>query len=251
MLTDNELLRYSRQIMLQNIDIQGQHQIRQANLLIVGLGGLGSPVALYLASAGIGQLTLADDDQVDVSNLQRQIIHQDSHQGMDKVESAAKRIRQINPECKISTINQRLDVEQLRSLLPNIDLVVDCCDNFVTRFALNKLCWKTKTPLVSGAAIRWEGQLTSFLMKPESACYACVYDSQSSVDQSCSENGVLGPIVGTIGSLQALEAIKILTGAGKPLVGELLLFDGTDLSFNKIKFVKKQDCPVCSQSNVG
>jgi molybdopterin-synthase adenylyltransferase len=247
MLSDEELLRYSRQIMLQQIDIAGQQTLRVAHVLVLGAGGLGSPVLLYLAAAGIGQLTIVDDDQVDSSNLQRQIIHQESTQGIDKVESAKQRIKQINPSCKVNTISQRLDLQSMKQVLSSIDLVVDCCDNFTTRFMLNEVCWQSKTPLVSGAAIRWEGQLTTFLMKPDSACYACLYDTDSYTDQSCSENGVLGPIVGTIGSLQALEAIKVLSGAGKPLAGCLMLFDGMDQSFSKIKFNKKKDCSVCSK----
>ena len=246
MLSDEELLRYSRQIMLQQIDIDGQQKLSDASVLVVGVGGLGSPVALYLAAAGIGSLTLVDDDQVDSSNLQRQIIHQESCQGIDKVESAKQRLEQINPSCKLELINKRLDKSSIENLLSNIDLVVDCCDNFETRFMLNEVCWQSKTPLVSGAAIRWEGQLTTFLMEPDSACYACLYDNDTHTDQSCSENGVLGPIVGTIGSLQALEAIKVITGAGTPSAGCLILFDGIDLSFNKIKFRKKKGCLVCS-----
>ena len=247
MLNDEELLRYSRQIMLQQIDIAGQQKLTSAHVLVLGVGGLGSPVALYLAAAGIGRITLVDDDQVDSSNLQRQIIHQESTQGVDKVESAKQRLAQLNPSCKVDIINQRLDKSSLQSVLSSVDLVVDCCDNFSTRFMLNEVCWQAKIPLVSGAAIRWEGQLTTFLMKPDSACYACLYDTDSYTDQSCSENGVLGPIVGTIGSLQALEAIKVITGAGVPLSGWLMLFDGTELSFNKIKFNKKKNCSVCSQ----
>jgi molybdopterin-synthase adenylyltransferase len=247
MLSDDELLRYSRQIMLQQIDIAGQEKIGQAHILVMGVGGLGSPVALYLAAAGVGKLTLVDDDQVDSSNLQRQIIHQDSNQGLDKVESAKQRLKQVNPRCKIEVINRRLDKRSLTEALANIETVVDCCDNFTTRFLLNEVCWELKIPLVSGAAIRWEGQLTTFMMQSESACYACLYDRDSHADQSCSENGVLGPVVGTIGSLQALEAIKVITGAGKPLSGSLLLFDGMDVSFNKIKFKKKSGCVVCSK----
>lgn len=246
MLSDEQLLRYSRQIMLRQLDIAGQQKLSDAHVLIIGVGGLGSPVALYLAAAGIGQLTIVDDDQVDSSNLQRQIIHQESSQGLDKVESAKQRLEQINSSCKVAIINQRLNKQSIVGTLSDIDLVVDCSDNFATRFMLNDVCWQSRIPLVSGAAIRWEGQLTTFLMNTESACYACLYDADSHTDQSCSENGVLGPIVGIIGSLQALEAIKVISGAGTPLAGRLLLFDGTDLSFNKIKFKKKKSCLVCS-----
>ena len=246
MLTDEELLRYSRQIMLLQIDIAGQEKLKAAHVVILGVGGLGSPVALYLAAAGVGKLTLVDDDQVDVSNLQRQIAHQQDQQGIDKVISAKARLKAINPDCKIELINKRLNQKQMQDCFSNADLVTDCSDNFATRFLVNQVCYQTKTPLVSGAAIRWEGQLSTFLMNDESPCYECLYEQDAYADQSCSDNGVLGPIVGIIGSMQALEAIKVITGAGQPLVGVLSLFDGMDMSFNKIKFKKRNACSTCS-----
>lgn len=248
MLTDDELLRYSRQIMLQQIDIAGQEKLKEAHVVVLGLGGLGSPVAMYLAAAGIGKLTLIDDDQVDSSNLQRQIIHHQNAQGMDKVESAKQTLLEINPQCEIVTINKRLNSLELQETLNDAQVLADCCDNFNTRFITNEACFKQKLPLVSGAAIRLEGQLTTFLMDGQSGCYECLYDRESYSDESCSENGILGPVVGMIGSMQALETIKLITGAGDPLSGILVLFDGSDMSLNKIRFKKKNGCTTCSSN---
>ncbi|MBV1909090.1 MAG: molybdopterin-synthase adenylyltransferase MoeB [Kangiellaceae bacterium] len=248
MLTDDELLRYSRQIMLPQIDIEGQQKLKEAHVIVLGLGGLGSPVALYLAAAGVGHLTLIDDDQVEVSNLQRQIIHQHESQGQDKVQSALQSIKQLNPLTKVSVINRRLEQPKLLSSLGDCSVVADCSDNFKTRFMVNEVCVKTQTPLVSGAAIRWEGQLTTFPMDDNSSCYACLYDLDSHTDESCVANGVVGPVVGIIGSMQALEVIKLITGAGKLLTSNLLLFDGMDMSCNKIKYKKNTACSVCSHS---
>ena len=246
MLTDDQLLKYSRQIMLPQIDIDGQDKLSQSHVLIIGLGGLGSPVAMYLATSGIAEITLIDDDKVDISNLQRQIIHQHNSNGMNKVASAKERLETLNPECKINTISKRLSENELNLLIQKINVVADCSDNFETRFLINKVCFENKTPLVSGAAIKWEGQLTTFMMDGKSPCYRCLYDDNSSTDQSCSQNGIVGPVVGIIGSMQALEIIKVITGAGIPAVAELTLLDGLDMSFNKIKYAKKNDCPVCS-----
>ena len=245
MLTDEQLLKYSRQIMLQQIDIDGQQRLLNSHVLILGLGGLGSPVAMYLATAGVGELTLIDDDKVDLSNLQRQIVHQEDSQNKYKVDSAKEQLLKLNPEIKINVINQRLDEASLTKIVSNIDVVADCCDNFETRFMLNRVCFQNKKPLVSGAAIRWEGQLTTFTMEENSPCYQCLYDVDSFTDQTCAHNGVVGPVVGIIGSMQALEVIKVLTCSGKPAEGELILFDGLELSFSKIKFGKKDGCGVC------
>jgi len=245
MLTDEQLLKYSRQIMLPQIDIDGQQALLNSHLLILGLGGLGSPVAMYLATAGIGEITLIDDDKVDLSNLQRQIIHQQDSQEKYKVESAKESLLKLNSEIKINCINQRLDEKSLNNIIASVDIVADCCDNFETRFMLNRVCFHNKKPLVSGAAIRWEGQLTSFTMKEGTPCYQCLYDKDSFTDQTCAHNGVVGPVVGIIGSMQALEVIKLITGSGKPAVGELTLFDGLDMSFSKIKYGKKEGCGIC------
>ncbi|MDQ7051016.1 MAG: molybdopterin-synthase adenylyltransferase MoeB [Enterobacterales bacterium] len=247
MLSDQQLLQYSRQILLPDIDIEGQQKIIDAHVVIVGLGGLGSPVALYLAAAGVGKLTLVDDDRVDVSNLQRQIVHSFESQQQLKVDSAKQSLLKLNPSCQIDTLNQRLNEDKMSALVEKSTLVCDCSDNFSTRFLLNRVCFSHKKPLISGAAIRWEGQLTSFTMQPNTACYRCLYDENDSTDVSCEQNGIIGPVVGTIGCLQATEAIKAISAAGQLAVGQLLLFDALDCSFSKINFEQKADCPVCYQ----
>ena len=249
MLSDNQLIKYSRQIMLPQIDIAGQEKLNEAHAVIVGLGGLGSPVAMYLATSGIRKLTLIDDDQVDVSNLQRQVIHNENSIGKKKVTSAKESIEALNSDCIVNIIDWRLNEQEFEDRLAEVNVLVDCCDNFETRFLLNRVCFKTKTPLVSGSAIRWEGQLTTFIMKESTPCYQCLYDDNSATDQNCSQNGIVGPVVGIIGSMQALETIKVITGAGTLSVGELTLFDGLDMSFNKINYSKKDDCPVCNKTN--
>jgi molybdopterin-synthase adenylyltransferase len=246
MLSDNQLLRYSRQIMLPKIDIEGQQKLLDSHVVILGLGGLGSPVAMYLASAGIGELTLIDDDLVELSNLQRQIIHQDSNVGQTKVASAKVALQKINSDCVINIIDERLKESQLNEIISNKTIVVDCCDNFETRFMLNRICFTHKVPLVSGAAIRWEGQLSTFLMTADLPCYRCLYEEDSFTDQTCSQNGVVAPLVGIIGSMQAMEAIKVIVDAGIPVAGQLKLFDGLDMEWRTIKFKKRDDCPVCS-----
>ncbi len=235
--------------MLPQIDIAGQEKLNEAHAVIVGLGGLGSPVAMYLATSGIRKLTLIDDDQVDVSNLQRQVIHNENSIGKKKVTSAKESIEALNSDCIVNIIDWRLNEQEFEDRLAEVNVLVDCCDNFETRFLLNRVCFKTKTPLVSGSAIRWEGQLTTFIMKESTPCYQCLYDDNSATDQNCSQNGIVGPVVGIIGSMQALETIKVITGAGTLSVGELTLFDGLDMSFNKINYSKKDDCPVCNKTN--
>ncbi len=247
MLSDQQLAQYSRQILLPDIDIEGQEKLLAAHVVIVGLGGLGSPVALYLAAAGIGKLTLIDDDRVDMSNLQRQIVHRFESQQQLKVDSAKQNLLQLNPHCQIETISQRLDEDKMSVLVQKASLVCDCSDNFATRFLLNRVCFRHKKTLVSGAAIRWEGQLSSFTMQPNTACYRCLYDENDSTDLSCEQNGIIGPVVGTIGCLQATEAIKAISGAGQLVAGQLLLFDAFDGSFSRINFEQKHDCPVCHQ----
>jgi adenylyltransferase/sulfurtransferase len=246
-MNEEQLLRYSRQIMLPDFDIAGQEKLLAAKVLIVGLGGLGSPVALYLAAAGVGELWLADHDVVDLSNLQRQIAHGNSDIGRTKVESAADAVRAINPQLQVHTINEKLVGELLNSSVAAVDLVVDCSDNFHTRFALNASCWKNKKPLVSGAAIRSEGQLMVIdSRRADSPCYRCLYDDAVQDEQlSCSQNGVLAPLVGVIGTLQALEALKLLANYGEPSIGKLLLFDGKSLEWRSLILPRAKDCPVC------
>lgn len=245
MLSDSQLLQYSRQIMLPSIDIEGQQRLMDAHVMIIGVGGLGSPVAMYLAAAGVGKLTLVDDDKVELTNLQRQIIHKQSAINFDKVDSAKTALQELNAQCQVSAINQRLNEIQLLSLSQRATVVVDCSDNFETRFLLNRVCYTNKTPLVSGAAIRWEGQLSTYVMKKGTPCYRCLYEEDSFNEQTCAQNGVVAPLVGVVGSMQALEAIKIICRAGKAVTGRLMLFDGLEMEWRTIKFKQRQDCPVC------
>lgn len=244
---DNALLRYSRQILLPEIDANGQQKLLDARALIIGLGGLGSPVAMYLAAAGIGTLELVDDDDVDLSNLQRQIAHDTASIGLPKVESAAQRLKGINPHCQTLTHKRRLDDDELSQAIAAADLVVDCCDNFPTRFLLNRLCHQHQTPLVSGAAIRWEGQISVFHYQNNKGCYRCLYSEEGDDAERCSENGVIAPLVGIIGSLQALEAIKVISGAGETLQDRLLILDSLHQQWRTLKLRPDPACPVCGQ----
>lgn len=250
MLTDEELLRYSRQILLAQIDIDGQLRIKDSRALIIGLGGLGSPVALYLAAAGVGTLHLADFDTVDLTNLQRQIIHDSASVGQPKVDSALARLRAINPDINLVPHRQALDEDSLAAAVDAVDLVLDCSDNFGTREAVNAACVKAGKPLVSGAAIRLEGQLSVFdPRRPESPCYHCLYGHGSDAELTCSEAGVVGPLVGLVGSLQALEALKLLAGFGEPLVGRLLLIDALGTRFRELRVKRDPGCAVCGTAH--
>ncbi len=246
MLTDEELLRYSRQILLQQVDIDGQLRLKQSRALIIGVGGLGSPVALYLAAAGVGELHLADFDTVDLTNLQRQIIHDSHSVGVSKVDSAITRLTAINPEIKLVPHRVALDEDSLAAAVEAVDLVLDCSDNFTTREAVNAACVAAGKPLVSGAAIRLEGQLSVFdPRRAESPCYHCLYGHGSESELTCSEAGVIGPLVGLVGSLQALEALKMLAGFGEPMVGRLLLIDALGSRFRELKVKRDPGCSVC------
>ncbi|GFM63430.1 molybdopterin-synthase adenylyltransferase MoeB [Pseudomonas cichorii] len=246
MLTDQELLRYSRQILLQHVDIEGQIRLKSSRALIVGLGGLGSPVALYLAAAGVGELHLADFDSVDLTNLQRQVIHDSQSIGQAKVDSAMARLTAINPEVTLVAHRTALDADSLSAAVQGVDLVLDCSDNFSTREAVNAACVAVGKPLVSGAAIRLEGQLSVFdPRRAESPCYHCLYGHGSEAELTCSEAGVIGPLVGLVGSLQALEALKLLAGFGEPLVGRLLLIDALSTRFRELKVKRDPACGVC------
>lgn len=244
-MNDDQLLRYSRQIMLPQIDVEGQEKLLAARVLIIGMGGLGSPIAMYLAAAGVGHLVLVDDDVVELSNLQRQIAHGTSNIGLSKVESAKKTIKNLNPEIKITTYAERLENKNLSDEIEAADLVIDATDNFATRFALNDNCVKSNTPLVSGAAIRMEGQVSVFNKTADSPCYRCLYKDEGELDTSCSANGVLSPVVGIIGSIQATEAIKVLLGIGDCLDGKLLLLDALHMEWRTLKLKKDPECPVC------
>ncbi|MBA1146203.1 molybdopterin-synthase adenylyltransferase MoeB [Ectothiorhodospiraceae bacterium WFHF3C12] len=243
---DEQLLRYSRQIMLAGLDIEGQERLLGATALIVGLGGLGSPIAMYLAAAGVGRLILADFDEVDLTNLQRQIVHETDAVGTAKVESAAARLRGLNPEITVEPVNQRLDAENLHSLVGRADVVVEGTDNFTTRFAVNRACVAAARPLVAGAAIRMEGQVAVFDARdPESACYRCVFPEAGETEERCAETGVLAPVPGIIGSIQATEAIKLLTGLGEPLINRMLILDAAAMTWRTLKLRRDPACPVC------
>ncbi len=244
---DEQLLRYSRQILLPEVDIDGQERLLSAHVLIVGLGGLGCPVAMYLASAGVGSLTLADFDVVELSNLQRQIAHTSHRLGESKVASAAVTLASLNPSVAVECVNQKLEGQALLDQVARADVVVDCSDRFSTRFAINRACVKTQTPLVSGAAIRMEGQLAIFdARQAHSPCYECLYPPSGDEQLSCSEAGVLAPLVGVIGSLQALETIKLITRCGESSVGKLLVYDAKSLSWHSLNIPKKSQCGTCS-----
>ncbi len=249
-MNDEQLLRYSRQIMLPAIGVEGQQRLLASCVLIVGLGGLGAPVAMYLAAAGVGRLILADFDKVDLTNLQRQIIHGTDDIGRPKVASAKARVKEINPEVAVECFDTRLDEHALAQQVANADAVVDCSDNFRTRFTINAASVATGTPLISGAAIRWEGQVSVFAGKRGGPCYQCLYPADGHTDETCSENGILAPVVGIIGSLQATETIKVLTGAGETLNGRLLLFDALQMEWRCVGLSSDPACPVCGIGNV-
>lgn len=245
-LSDDELLRYSRQILLPQIDVAGQLRLKQSRVLIVGLGGLGSPVALYLTAAGVGELHLADFDTVDLTNLQRQIIHDSNQVGVAKVDSAMARLAAINPQIALVAHRSALDEDSLAAAVSAVDLVLDCSDNFTTREAVNAACVASGKPLVSGAAIRLEGQLAVFDPRDTSSpCYHCLYGHGSEAELTCSEAGVVGPLVGLVGSLQALEALKLLAGFGESLVGRLLLIDALGSRFRELRVKRDPGCAVC------
>jgi adenylyltransferase/sulfurtransferase len=246
-MNDEQLLRYSRQILMPQIGMEGQQKLQDAHVAIIGAGGLGSPVAMYLASAGVGRLTIVDDDTVELSNLQRQLLHTDSDIGRTKVDSAADTLRTIKPDVRINALATRLDKRQLEQLADDADILVDASDNFATRFAINAACVATGTPLVSGAAVRMEGQLSVFTPgHNNSPCYRCLYREGEDPDQTCADNGVLAPIVGVIGTLQALETLKLLLEIGESLCGRVLIFDGLDHEWRSIKLSRDPGCPVCS-----
>ncbi|WP_417565951.1 molybdopterin-synthase adenylyltransferase MoeB [Marinobacter sp.] len=247
MLSDEELLRYSRQILMPRFDIAGQERLKSARVLVIGAGGLGCPVALYLGAAGVGHLTLVDDDTIELANLQRQIGFEQDQLGDPKAESLAGRVHRINPLVSVTALNQRLDGEELVRQVEEVNLVVDCSDNFNTRFALSRACVAAKVPLVSGAAIRGEGQLSVYDSRQErSPCYHCLYPEQGNEDLTCSEAGVIAPLVGMIGAAQAMEAIKVISGIGTPLVGRLLILDAWEMQWREMKLARDPSCPVCS-----
>lgn len=245
-MNDEQLLRYSRQIMLPQIDVVGQEKLLQSTALIVGMGGLGSPVAMYLAASGVGHLLIVDHDRVDLTNLQRQIIHTTDDINEQKVISAKRNLLKLNPQIRVTAIAEKLDTNTLNQWLPEVDVVLDASDNFATRFAINKACVATRTPLVSGAAIQFEGQVIVFNNKPDSPCYQCLYQDIQEPDVTCSENGVLAPVTGIIGAVQATEAIKLLTGVGKTLQSRLMILDALNMEWRTITLNRDPHCKICS-----
>jgi molybdopterin/thiamine biosynthesis adenylyltransferase len=247
-MTDEQLLRYSRHILLEEIGVEGQERIAAGHALVIGAGGLGSPVALYLGTAGVGRLTLVDHDAVDLTNLQRQIAHNLARVGMPKAESARAAIEAINPEVLVRPLVQRADAQLLDELVGAADVVVDCCDNFATRHAVNRACVAHRKPLVSGAAIRFDGQLSVFDLRDDrSPCYACVFPPSQDLEETrCATMGVFAPLVGIIGAMQAAEALKILAQAGTPLTGRLQMLDGRAMEWSEVRVARQAACPVCA-----
>jgi molybdopterin/thiamine biosynthesis adenylyltransferase len=248
---DDELLRYSRHILLDEIGIEGQERIAKSHAVVIGAGGLGSPVALYLGSAGVGRITVVDHDVVDMTNLQRQIAHTMARVGEPKVASIETAIHAINPNVQVTPVIARADAALLDALVATADVVLDCCDNFTTRHAINEACVKHRKPLVSGAAIRFDGQVCVYdLRNSNSPCYACVFPPDSTFEETrCATMGVFAPLVGIIGSIQAAEALKLLSGAGRPLTGRLLMLDGRGMELNEVRIGRQTDCPVCGKAH--
>ena len=245
-LSDHALSRYSRHILLPQVGIEGQEKLLEARVLVVGLGGLGSSAAMYLAASGVGHMLIADYDHVDLSNLQRQPIHNTESIDMRKTESAQKTLYRLNPNIKITPIDQKMDLELLQRQVADVDVVVDATDNFEVRYAINEACWHAQIPLVHGAAIRMEGQLSVFdARNTESPCYQCLYTEGTYVDESCVANGILSPVVGVIGSMQAIEALKILLNLKDTLVGRLLLFDAQTMNWRELRVRRNTKCKVC------
>jgi adenylyltransferase/sulfurtransferase len=244
---DQQLLRYSRHILLPEIGIEGQERLRDARALVVGAGGLGCPAALYLAASGVGKLTLADPDSVDLTNLQRQILYGTDSVGKPKVDEAKNALNALNPEVAVTVLKKRLEAGDLDDLVGTSDVVLDCSDNFATRHALNRACVKRRRPLVSGAAIRFDAQVTVFdLRRPDAPCYACLYPEDGAVEEvQCSQMGVFAPLTGIVGALQAMEAVKLLAHAGSSLNGQLLLVDARIPEWRSVRVKKDPACPVC------
>jgi adenylyltransferase/sulfurtransferase len=251
-MNDEQLLRYSRHILLDEVGVEGQQRLLDAQVLIIGAGGLGSPAALYLASAGIGHIILADGDTVDLTNLQRQILHTQDRVGQAKALSGAVALRSVNPEVQIEPVSSRLAGDALDVLLARADVVLDCCDNFATRHEVNRACVRHRTPLVSGAAIRFAGQLAVFDSRREhTPCYNCLFPEGDDVEETrCAVTGVFAPLTGIIGAMQAAEALKLIAGSGEVVLGRLWLLDGLSMDWRSVKFGQDPECPVCSTGSV-
>ena len=247
-MNDHQLLRYSRHILLPQIEYDGQEKLTQSHVFIVGAGGLGSPVAMYLAASGVGTLTICDFDAVDLTNLQRQIIHTTQSVGINKAVSAQQAIFELNPEVSVQAVQTKSTEAEMATLVAQADVVVDCSDNFATRYALNRLCFQHKTPLVSGAAIRFEGQISVFdFRNVTTPCYHCLYpDVGNDQEMRCADNGVFAPLVGMIGTAQAAEVLKLILNVGETLQGRLLLLDALTAEWRTIKLARDPKCTVCS-----
>lgn len=250
-MTDDQLLRYSRHILLDDIGIEGQERILAAHAVIVGAGGLGSPAALFLGAAGVGHITVIDDDTVDLTNLQRQIAHTSERVGSAKVESIRTAVHAINPEVRITALQQRADADLFDRLLPTASIVLDCCDNYRTRHLINAACVRHRKPLVAAAALRFDGQL--MVMDPREAqapCYACVFPPEADFEEEqCATMGVFAPLVGTMGSLQACEALKLIAGCGQPATGRLMMFDSRRMDWSNMRVAKMPNCPICGNNS--
>lgn len=252
-MNDDQLLRYSRHILLDEIGIEGQQQLLASHALIIGAGGLGCPAALYLGSAGVGRITLVDDDRVDATNLQRQIAHSTARIGLLKVDSVREAVAAINADVKVVCIAQRATDELLDVLVQQADVVLDCSDNFATRHAINRACVKHRKPLVSGAAMRFDGQIAVYdARRADSPCYACVFpETEQAPEANCATMGVFAPLVGVVGSVQAAEALKLLCGVGQPLTGRLLMLDGKFMQWNQMALSRNASCIVCGAQTSG
>jgi len=246
-MNDPQLLRYSRQILLPQFGVEGQERLMASTVLVVGAGGLGSPVALYLAAAGVGRLIIADFDRVDLSNLQRQILHTTDRIGTAKVDSARRTLTALNPEVEVVPVDRPLEGALLREQVALSDAVVDGSDNFATRFAVNAACVAAGRPLIAGAVIRWEGQVSVYTGRPGDPCYRCLYGTGGEVEETCSQNGILAPVAGIVGSIQATETLKVLSGVGTTLAGRLLILDALDMRFRTLTLTRDPACPVCSR----
>ena len=246
-MTDDQLLRYSRHVLLEEIGVAGQERILASHALVIGAGGLGSPVSLYLGTAGVGRVSIVDHDRVDLTNLQRQIAHTMERIGQPKAESAREAIASINPEITVHSVVRRADAALLDALVPDVDVVLDCCDNFATRHAVNAACVKHRKPLVSGAAIRFDGQIAVFDPRDAaSPCYACLFPPDSSFEETrCAVMGVFAPLVGIIGAMQAAEALKLLASAGHPLAGRMQMLDGRSMEWSEVRVPRNPSCTVC------
>ena len=247
-MNDDQLLRYSRHVLLDDIGIEGQTRLLNSSVLLIGAGGLGSPAALYLGTAGVGRITIVDHDTVDLTNLQRQIAHNLSRLGQPKAESARHSIAAINPDVDVRTVCRRADAQALDAWVAEVDAVLDCSDNFVTRHAVNAACVRHRKPLVSGAAIGFDGQISVYDCRdPQSPCYACLFPPETAFEEvACATMGVFAPLVGIIGSMQAAEALKLLGAIGHSLAGRLLMLDGRTMHFDEVRIARRADCPVCA-----